>query len=103
MRRAACLGDKFKPQAARQMAKEQNADLRDFDLHNLSEFQPHHLVYVDESGCEKLVAVRVVQRIINITHAAAIYNSGYMTCFLRPPPYSINPFFNVQLGIARAE
>jgi hypothetical protein len=37
----------------RQRAKEQNADLRDFYMHNLSDVQSHHLVYVDESGCDK--------------------------------------------------
>ena len=43
---------------ARQRAKEQNADLRDFYLHNLSDFQSHHLVYVDESGCDKRIGFR---------------------------------------------
>lgn len=33
-----------------QRAKEQNADLGEFYLHNLSDFQLYHLVYVDESG-----------------------------------------------------
>lgn len=43
---------------ARQRAKEQNADLRDFYLHNLSEFKSYHLIYVDESGCDKRVGFR---------------------------------------------
>lgn len=38
---------------SRQIAKQRNADLRDFYLHNLSEFHSYHLVYVDESGCDK--------------------------------------------------
>jgi transposase len=42
----------------RQIAKEQNADLRDYYLHNLSAFQSHHLVYVDESGCDKRIGFR---------------------------------------------
>lgn len=43
---------------ARQRAKEQNADLRDYYLHNLSDFQSYHLVYVDESGCDKRIGFR---------------------------------------------
>jgi transposase len=43
---------------ARQKAKEHNADLRDFHVHNLSDFQSYHLVYVDESGCDKRVGFR---------------------------------------------
>lgn len=43
---------------ARQRAKKQNTDLRDFYLHNLSDFQSHHLVYVDESGCDKRIGFR---------------------------------------------
>ena len=42
----------------RQIAKEQNADLRDYYLHNLSVFQSDHLVYVDESGCDKRIGFR---------------------------------------------
>lgn len=38
---------------ARQRAKEQNADLCDFYLHNLSNFKSYHLTYVDESVCDK--------------------------------------------------
>lgn len=43
---------------ARLRAKEQNADLRDFYLHNLSDFKSYHLVYVDESGCDKRIGFR---------------------------------------------
>lgn len=43
---------------ARQRAKEQNADLRDSYMHNLSDFQSYHLVYVDESGCDKRIGFR---------------------------------------------
>ncbi|KAJ5474091.1 hypothetical protein N7475_003657 [Penicillium sp. IBT 31633x] len=42
---------------ARQHAREQNADLRGYYLHNIPEFQSYHLVYVDESGCGR----RIVQ------------------------------------------
>ena len=38
---------------ARQKAKEQNTDLREFYLHKLSDFQSYHLVYVDEFGSDK--------------------------------------------------
>ena len=40
---------------ARRVAQERNADLRDFYLHNLSAFSSYHLVYVDESGCDKRI------------------------------------------------
>ena len=42
----------------RRVAQERNADLRDFHLRRLSEFSLYHLVYVDESGCDKRVGVR---------------------------------------------
>lgn len=44
--------------ASRQIAKERNADLRDCYLHNLSAYRSYHLVYVDESGCDKRVGFR---------------------------------------------
>lgn len=44
--------------AARRIAKERNADLRDFYLHNLTDFRSYHLIYVDESGCDKLIGFR---------------------------------------------
>ncbi|KAK1841729.1 hypothetical protein CCHR01_15632 [Colletotrichum chrysophilum] len=37
----------------RRVAKQRNDDLRDFYLHNLSDFRSYHLVYIDESGCDK--------------------------------------------------
>jgi transposase len=43
---------------ARRVAKERNLDLRDLYLHNLSHFRSYHLVYVDESGCDKLIGFR---------------------------------------------
>lgn len=43
---------------ARRVAMERNPDLRDLYLHNLSDFRSYHLVYVDESGCDKLVGFR---------------------------------------------
>ena len=42
----------------RRRAREQSQDLRDFYLHNLSEFNSYHLVYVDESGCDKRIGFR---------------------------------------------
>ncbi|KAJ5471949.1 hypothetical protein N7539_008518 [Penicillium diatomitis] len=39
-------------------AKEQNAELREIYLHNLSEFESYHLIYVDESGCDKRIGFR---------------------------------------------
>jgi transposase len=49
---------KWTKKAARQVAKERNAELRDLYLYNLSAFQSHHLVYIDESGCDKRVGFR---------------------------------------------
>lgn len=43
---------------ARQKAKERNADLRDDYCHLISEFRSYHLVYVDESGCDKRIGFR---------------------------------------------
>jgi len=43
---------------ARSVAKERNADLRDYYLHDLSAFQSWQLVYVDESGCDKRIGFR---------------------------------------------
>lgn len=43
---------------SRRVAKGRNADLQDFYLHNLSSFRSHHLVYIDESGCDKRIGFR---------------------------------------------
>lgn len=43
---------------ARRVALERNPDLRDFYLYNLSAFRSYHLVYIDESGCDKLPGFR---------------------------------------------
>jgi transposase len=42
----------------RRVAKERNPDLRDAYLHKLSYFHSYHLVYVDESGCDKRIGFR---------------------------------------------
>jgi transposase len=44
--------------AAHRTARGRNPDLRDFYLHNLSCFSSYHLVYVDESGCDKRIGFR---------------------------------------------
>ena len=44
--------------ACRRVASGRNANLRDFYLHNLSSFHSYHLVYVDESGCDKRIGFR---------------------------------------------
>lgn len=44
--------------AARQIAREQNVDLRDYYLHRLSRYSSYQLVYVDESGCDKRAGFR---------------------------------------------
>lgn len=43
---------------AQQKAKEQNPQLRDFYQHKLSDFRSYHLVFVDESGCDKRIGYR---------------------------------------------
>jgi transposase len=43
---------------ARSIAKERNADLRDYYLYNLSAFHSYQLVHVDESGCDKRIGFR---------------------------------------------
>ncbi|KAK8013502.1 hypothetical protein PG991_009095 [Apiospora marii] len=42
----------------RRVAEERNADLRDLYSHALSEFHSYHLVYIDESGCDKRAGFR---------------------------------------------
>jgi hypothetical protein len=44
--------------ACRRVASGHNADLRKYYLYNLSSFRSYHLVYVDESGCDKRVGFR---------------------------------------------
>jgi transposase len=44
--------------AARQIAKEQNKDLRDFYLHKISPYSSYQFVYVDESGCDRRAGFR---------------------------------------------
>ena len=41
--------------AARRVAKERNADLRDFYLYNLLAFRLYHLVYINESECDNQI------------------------------------------------
>lgn len=60
---ASCISRAFasigwSKKAARHVAKERNADLRDFYLYNLSAFHSYHLVFVDESGCDKRIGFR---------------------------------------------
>ncbi|KAJ5851110.1 hypothetical protein N7455_010966 [Penicillium solitum] len=43
---------------AQQRASERNPQLRDFYQHKLSKFRSFHLVFVDESGCDKRVGYR---------------------------------------------
>jgi hypothetical protein len=44
--------------AARQIAREQNVELQDFYIHNLTQFHSHQLVFIDESGCDKRIGFR---------------------------------------------
>ena len=43
---------------ARRVARERNTDLRDLYLYNMSAFRSNHLVFVDESGCDKRTGFR---------------------------------------------
>jgi transposase len=43
---------------AQRIAQERNTDLRDEYSHQLSEFRSYHLVYIDESGCDKRAGFR---------------------------------------------
>jgi transposase len=56
--RRALVAKGWSKKTARQHAKERNADLRELYLHNLSDFQSYHLVFVDESGCDKRAGFR---------------------------------------------
>lgn len=56
--RRALISKKWSKKTSRQKARERNADLRDYYLHNLSEFRSYHLVYIDESGCDKRIGFR---------------------------------------------
>ncbi|KAJ6116937.1 hypothetical protein N7512_006662 [Penicillium capsulatum] len=56
--RRALVSQGWSKKTARQSAKEQSAELREIYLHNLSEFASYHLVYVDESGCDKRIGFR---------------------------------------------
>jgi hypothetical protein len=42
----------------RQIARERNADLRDFYQHTISPYPSWQHVYVDESGCDKRIGCR---------------------------------------------
>lgn len=43
---------------AKQKAKERNTDLRDAYAHYNSDFSSYHLIFVDESGCDKRIGFR---------------------------------------------
>ena len=43
---------------ARVKARERNLDLRDEYYHFISDFKSYHLVYIDESGCDKRIGFR---------------------------------------------
>lgn len=57
IRRALTLAG-WSKKSIRQRANEQNAELREFYLHNILKFESYHLVYVDESGCDKRIGLR---------------------------------------------
>ncbi|KAJ6160476.1 hypothetical protein N7470_003872 [Penicillium chermesinum] len=52
------LWDEFNILPSSSSIKQQNPQLRDFYQHKLSEFRSYHLVFVDESGCDKRIGYR---------------------------------------------
>jgi hypothetical protein len=46
--RRALMAKSWSKKTARRRAEEQNAELRDYYLHNLSDFKSYHLVYIDD-------------------------------------------------------
>lgn len=56
--RRALVTKGWSKKTARQHEKKLNTDLREIYLHNLSDFKSYHLVYVDESGCDKRAGFR---------------------------------------------
>jgi hypothetical protein len=56
--RRALVAKGWSKKTVRQYVKERNADLRELYLRNLSDFQSYHLVYMDESGCDKRARFR---------------------------------------------
>ena len=49
---------RFGPRRLHDNALGSRMPIRDYYLHNLSDFKSYHLVYVDESGCDKRVGFR---------------------------------------------
>src|SRR4051812_20172043 len=49
---------RWSKKTARQKARELNADLRDDYCYLIAEFCLYHLVYVDDSGCNKWIGFR---------------------------------------------
>jgi hypothetical protein len=54
----ALASKRWSKKAARVKARERNHDLRDENSHFISDFRSYHLVYVDESGCDKRIGSR---------------------------------------------
>lgn len=50
--------ERWSKKIAKYKARERNADLRDAYSHYISDFCSYHLVYVDESGCDKRIGFR---------------------------------------------
>jgi transposase len=49
---------KWSKKTTRQVAQEQNADLRSYYFHKVSQFRSYQLVFIDESGCDKRIGTR---------------------------------------------
>ncbi|CEO58410.1 Putative TPR domain protein [Penicillium brasilianum] len=56
--RRALVAHGWSKKVAQRRAREQNPDLREIYLHNISDFHSYHLVFVDESGCDKRAGFR---------------------------------------------
>jgi len=56
--RRALKREGWSKKASKQKARERNANLRDAYFHFISDFSSYHIVYVDESGCDKRIGFR---------------------------------------------
>ena len=53
---------------SKQKARERNVNFRDAYVRFISDFSSYHLVYVDESGCDKWIGFRMAPRFLESTN-----------------------------------
>ena len=54
----ALFSEDWSKKTIQQRAREHNADLQDFYFHSIADFHSYHLVFVDESECDKQIGFR---------------------------------------------